>query len=210
MNTVNKQKIAVAVSGGGRSLENLLERQKESPYFEICGVISSKKDCRANQIARDHGLKLHIETFKAKHDPSDELLNFLEEVDADWVALAGFLNIFPTDFSDSCKWKHKIVNIHPALLPNFGGKGMYGHRVHKAVLEAQENFSGATIHYVTGDYDKGKIISQIKVQVKENDSVDSLAKRVFDAECELYPKTLEDLISGKLPEEGIKIYEYCH
>ena len=116
-----------------------------------------------------------------------------------WIVLGGFLKLFPTDFSTTHPWRDNIINIHPSLLPKFGGKGMYGDKVHKAVIASKEKKSGATVHFVNAKYDEGSIISQCEVPVFSDDCHESLGRRVFDAESFLYPQTLAALVNGKLP-----------
>lgn len=197
--------IAVAVSGGGRSLANLLEQERrgEAKYKITC-VVTSKHDCNGVQIAEKAGLPIFFHKFPLQPDQdlNVSLDIFLKKHHAFWIVLAGFLRPLPI----LSAWSSKIVNIHPALLPKFGGKGMYGHHVHSAVLTAKESVSGATIHFVNEKYDDGAIIAQVIVPVKPKDTVDLLADRVFAGECKLYPVVLNALISGTLPETHNKIF----
>jgi folate-dependent phosphoribosylglycinamide formyltransferase PurN len=119
----------------------------------------------------------------------------LHEVSADWLALCGFLKVFPL-FPE---YRDRTVNIHPALLPRHGGRGMYGQHVHSAVLKAGDTASGATVHYVTEAYDEGATIAQVAVPVEPNDTPEALAARVFKAECQLYPQVINSLVAGALP-----------
>lgn len=195
----NKMKVAVCVSGGGRSLLNLIKRQKELP-FEINLVVSSGKDVGANKIALDARLPLVIGDFSAKSQlaAKETIYQELNRYKIDMVVLAGFLKLFPVDPS----WTGKIINIHPALLPKFGGKGMYGSNVHSAVIAAGERVSGATVHFVSDRYDEGSIIARALVDVPLGESADSLAKRVFDAECDLLPWVLTRMAAGALPQKN--------
>jgi phosphoribosylglycinamide formyltransferase-1 len=197
--------IAVAISGGGRSLANLIEqvRTGEANYKITC-IITSKHECKGVSIAEKAGLPIFFHKFPLQSDQElhASLESFLVKYQVSWIVLAGFLRPLPI----LPKWKSNIVNIHPALLPKFGGKGMYGHHVHTAVLKAKESVSGATIHFVNEKYDDGAIVAQAIVPVKENDTVDLLAERVFTAECKLYPVVLNGLFSGRLPEAHNKIF----
>lgn len=195
----NKMKVAVCVSGGGRSLSNLITRQRELP-FEISLVVSSGNDIGANKIARDACVPLIIENFSAKNQlaAKESLYRELYRRNIDMVVLAGFLKLFPVDPS----WTGKIINIHPALLPKFGGNGMYGSNVHTAVIAAGERVSGATVHFVSDRYDEGLIIARSLVDIPHGESADSLAKRVFDAECDLLPWVLAQMAAGALPQEN--------
>jgi folate-dependent phosphoribosylglycinamide formyltransferase PurN len=192
---VNK-KIAVALSGSGRTLHNLLQMKKNFSY-DIAAVIASSPHCLGVNIARKHDLPLFIADFgtKAASDLGDRLYEWLRERQISWIVLAGFLKKFPLR-SD---WTGRIINIHPALLPKFGGQGMYGNNVHKAVLRAKELETGATVHFVNEVYDDGEALAQIVVKVDREDTVESLASRVFAAECQLYPKVIDQLITGELP-----------
>lgn len=190
MKTDEKTRVVIGVSGAGRSLKNLLEREAREGY-RICGVIASRADCGGCEIAMEYGLPLFVDSFKRKELPVTAVAveAFLRSVKADYVALAGFLKPFPL----ANEWRGRVVNIHPALLPKFGGEGMYGERVHSAVLAAGEATSGATVHFVTEEYDAGAVIGQVRVPVLATDSPESLAARVFAAECDLYPKILSGL-----------------
>ena len=194
--TLGAKKIAVAVSGSGRSLQNFLVNAPSYPEYVVAGVIASRQDCRAVEIANERKLPVFIGNFSPGAASCQKSLDeWLRDKSIDWVALAGFLKKFP----DLPEWRQRVINIHPALLPKFGGKGMYGDRVHAAVLAAGESISGATIHFVTENYDEGAIIAQVTVPVLAYDRPETLAARVFAAECELYPEVLKRLILGSLP-----------
>ncbi len=188
-------RVCVFISGGGRSLENLILYADKK--YQIDGVISSNEKCLGNEIAKKYQIPLKIISFKKENrDQSvEEIYNSFVHWKIDWVVLAGFLKMFPMS-EKFLAWQNKIINIHPALLPEFGGRGMYGSCVHEAVLRAKKKESGATVHFVNEKYDEGKIISQIRVPVLENDNEQSLAERVFKAECQLLPETLNKLVLG--------------
>lgn len=202
------RRVAVALSGGGRSLANLLEKQRPGQGYEIAGVVASRPDCGGVTIAKRAGLPLLVGDFSAAALPATttRLYAWLAAQDIDWIALAGFLKRFPLhpDFVT------RTVNIHPALLPDFGGPGMYGDRVHKAVLAARRDETGATVHFVTERYDEGAAIAQIVVPVRAEDSPQTLADRVFAAECRLYPHVLTALLEGRLPLAGGRIERLRH
>ncbi len=193
-----KAKVAIAVSGKGRSLENLLKDQKS---FEIAAVICSNPQAGAIAIASKH--KLPVYDFRAKELDPLHLERWLNELGISWIALAGFLKVFPT--LDS--YQGRVVNIHPALLPKFGGHGMYGMRVHEAVKNANETLSGATIHFVNERYDEGAIISQGLVDLTGDMDTHTIADKVFAMECRLYPETLARLIQGELPLKDGQIWK---
>lgn len=186
--------VAVGVSGSGRSLENFLSQP--SPAYQIAGVIASRPDCRGAAIARDAKLPLFIGDFSPtrRDATADALYQWLADHQIDLVALAGFLKVFPVRSG----WTTRVINIHPALLPKFGGQGMYGNHVHAAVLASGDQKTGATIHYVDGRYDEGRILTQTVVEVQATDTVETLATRVFAAECLLYPDALAKIARGEL------------
>lgn len=182
-------RIGVLLSGTGRTLENLMK------YHEISIVISSRKHVRGNEIAERAGIPLEIVTGQ---DHNNQTFDLLRASWVDLVCLAGFLRhlIVPTDF------ENKIMNIHPSLLPSFGGQGMYGHHVHEAVLSKGCKVSGCTVHFVNNEYDSGPIIAQEAVPVLEEDTADTLAARVFEAECRLYPQAIQSFASGLTVSHG--------
>lgn len=189
--------IAVAVSGGGRSLENFLRRERAgAERYRVAAVVASRPDCRGATLAAEAQIPVFIDNFSASRAPDLQarLTAFLREHGVQWIALAGFLKPWPI----APAFENRIVNIHPALLPAFGGPGMYGDRVHAAVLKSGATETGATVHYVTERYDEGAVIAQARVPVLPGDDPHTLAARVFAAECELYPATLDRLIRGDL------------
>lgn len=209
MKTAEKLRVAVAVSGAGRSLENLLRASAapESTYT-VNGVIASRPDIRACDIARNNHLPLLVLPFTNSSLPETEnaLYEWLNAQKIDLVALAGFLKLFPVRDS----WHNRVINIHPALLPKHGGKGMYGHRVHNAVVRAGDHQSGATIHFVNSRYDEGRIIAQVTVDIKPNQTVEEVAALVFAAECQLFPRVLRALAAGDLPLKNNEIYRCAY
>lgn len=187
-------RLAVLVSGGGTTLANLIERVRDGRLrrVRIVLVISSRSTAAACEIARGAGLPLRvvrrgdfgdIETFSAA------LAAALDEARPDLVAMAGFL----------CLWRippryaGRVLNIHPALLPRYGGKGMYGRHVHAAVLAAGERESGCTVHLADDEYDHGPIVAQRRVPVLPDDDVAALSARVTAAERELYPEVIQQV-----------------
>ena len=197
-------KIIVALSGSGRSLRNLLEHQRIHKSFEICGIISSNPTALGVSIAREHEIDVYCEKFKGSSEASIDLCHWLEEKKPNLIALAGFLKRFPTKFKSPELNQIKIINIHPSLLPKFSGKGMYGSKVHRAVLAEGEKETGASIHFVNHIYDDGPLISQRKVPVLINDTEEILAARVFEAECFLYPQTIEKILTKNSSHKKIR------
>lgn len=186
-------RVAVLLSGSGRTLENLLARQTAGELpVEFVGVVSSRSAVRGVSVARDAGLPVAVLRRRdypdvAAHNTA--VAEWLEPMQPQIIALAGYLCyvVRPAWFDGP------LVNIHPALLPRYGGQGMYGDRVHAAVLAAGDRESGCTVHHVDDRYDHGEIIAQRRVPVCDGDDVASLAQRVFGAECELYPNVLREL-----------------
>ncbi len=184
---------AVLLSGSGRTLENFFSRIADGVLpLEIVAVVSSRSAVRGVDVAREQGVPVAV--FPRRDYPDvqahNEAINsWLEPFAPRLIVLAGYLCYYlkPGDFSGP------VVNIHPALLPKYGGKGYYGDRVHKAVLAAGETETGCTVHLVDGVYDNGRILGQRRVPVLPGDTVSVLAERVFAAECELYPAVLARL-----------------
>jgi phosphoribosylglycinamide formyltransferase-1 len=204
---VRKLRLAVLLSGSGRTLENLLAcRDAGTLAIEIPVAISSRKNVRGVEIARVAGIETHVISRREAPDPvelSSRVRKILEPHQIDLMILAGYLlmlDILP-------EWRGRILNIHPSLLPLFGGKGMYGHHVHEAVLASGMRVSGCSVHVVTEEYDAGPIVAQRCVPVEPGDTPDTLGARVFEAECQLYPEAIRMFAEGRVrySEEGVKI-----
>lgn len=184
-------RVAIFASGSGTNAENLVTtfRQKKHPVDFI--VLANRAD--APVLQRAQRLSVPAFTFgKTEMYQSDALLRLLEEQKIDFIVLAGFLWKVPPSLIAA--YPNTIINIHPALLPKFGGRGMYGERVHSAVLEANENVSGITIHHVTEEYDQGATIFQAECPVREDDTPESLARRIHQLEYQHYPRVLAQLL----------------
>lgn len=189
--------LAVLLSGSGRTLQNLVDRIDDGSLKAVIkAVVSSRSDAYGLERARLKGIPTHVVERKAFRDTaafSAALTALLETIPFDLVILAGFLNLylFPR------KWAGRVLNIHPGLLPAFGGKGFYGHRVHEAVLAAGVRESGCTVHFADLEYDSGPIILQERVPVLPGDTADTLADRVFGAECVAYPEAIRRVAAEK-------------
>lgn len=194
--------IAVLVSGGGTTLQNLIDVIAAGKLpARIVQVISSRRDAIGIERARRAGLPVQVvcrNDFTSRDEFSRVTFELCQKAGAKLVILAGYLQLLriPDDF------RFKVVNIHPALLPAFGGKGMYGRHVHEAVLEYGAKVSGCTVHFVDDQYDHGPIVAQRSVEVQDDDTPDTLATRVFRAECELYPAVIRALIEGRIRVSG--------
>ena len=175
-------RIAVFVSGSGTNLQSLLDACGESSPARVVLVLSNKADAKGLDRARAAG----VDTFFIE-DPNDgaAIIASLEQYGVELVVLAGYLKLVPADVV--LAYEYRMLNIHPALLPSFGGKGMYGQRVHEAVLDSGATVSGPTVHIVTAEYDRGPIVAQWPVPVKPDDTVDSLQQRVLAVEHKLLP-----------------------
>ena len=199
-------RLAVFASGGGSNLQALIDRFNkappgQSPLMRVALVISDRADAGALQRARAAGIEaVHIQVSGRPADLSTrEPLAALDSADIDLIALAGYLRLLPAAILK--RYPNRVVNIHPALLPRFGGKGMYGANVHRAVLDAGEPESGATVHYVNENYDEGQIIAQHAVPVLPGDTPDTLAQRVLAVEHVLFPDALEQVARRILSEQ---------
>jgi formyltetrahydrofolate-dependent phosphoribosylglycinamide formyltransferase len=186
-------KVAVLLSGSGRTLENFLTRIEAGELpVRIVAVVSSRGDVRGVTVAREAGLPCGVfrrKEFESVAAHNRAINEWLAGFGPEMIALAGYLCFYipPAGFDGP------VVNIHPALLPKYGGQGYFGDRVHRAVLEAGDGETGCTVHLVDGQYDHGRILGQRRVPVLAGDDVGSLAERVFAAECELYPEILARL-----------------
>ena len=186
-------RLVVCISGGGTTLQNLIDRIADGRLVaEIVGVIASNPGAFGIQRAQRAGIPVQIiERTGGGH--SERLFAAIREYHPDVVCLAGWLNLIriPADFVQ------RVLNVHPSLLPAFGGKGMYGHRVHEAVLAYGAKVSGCTVHFADDTYDTGPIVVQRAVPVHDDDTPEMLAKRVFAAECEAYPEAIQKLAGKK-------------
>lgn len=183
--------IAVLISGGGSNLKSLIDNQKE--YYKI-NVVIADRDCGGLNIAREANIDaILIDRKEYREKLSKKIDEELKKYNIDLIVLAGYLSIVDSNFIS--KWKNKIINIHPSLLPKFGGKGMYGMKVHEAVIKNKEKESGCTVHYVTDTIDGGDIIMQNKVNVLEDDTPEILQKRVLVEEHKILPATVIKLAS---------------
>jgi phosphoribosylglycinamide formyltransferase-1 len=194
-------KLAVLISGSGRTLKNFIDLVEEGELpVDICLVISSAAKAKGLEFAAAANIPTQIfdrAEYASDQAYGDAVFAACRAAGAEYVALAGFLKLVPVpdDFAN------RVVNIHPALLPAFGGKGMYGDRVHQAVLDAGMKITGCTVHFVDNKYDNGPIIWQQPVPVFADDTAHTLAARVFEVEKEAYPHVLKLLAGGQIQVE---------
>ncbi len=195
----------VMLSGSGTTLQNLIDRQERGELpIQIVQTISSRHDAYGIERARRHGIPTQI--IARKDFPSWEAFNAamseaVDSVHPDLICFAGFMSLFRPDPS----YYGRIMNVHPALIPSFCGKGMYGHHVHEAVIQTGVKITGCTVHFVDEQYDTGPIILQKAVEVRDDDTPDTLAERVQAAERELYPKAIQLFVEGRLRIEGRRV-----
>ena len=193
------KKISVFASGSGSNLQSIIDHiERGRLEAEIAFVLSNNSSARALERARAHNIKaVHFSAkqYLAPELYAEELLNLHREHGVELVLLAGYMKLLPDSFVRA--YAGRILNIHPALLPKFGGQGMYGIHVHEAVLKAGEKESGASVHLVTEQYDEGAVVLQEKVPVRETDTPETLAKRVLEVEHRIYPKAVAMVLQGK-------------
>lgn len=182
--------VVVLVSGSGSNLQRIMDciDNGEIQNAKVSLVVADRA-CYALERAENHQIPHQL--IKRGKDFSYNLEKILPE-NTDLIVLAGFLSILSQEFCE--KYIGKIINIHPALLPKFGGKGMWGHHVHHAVIEAGEKESGATVHYVTSGIDEGDIILQGKVEVEVEETPETLAQKVHEVEYEIFPKAINKIL----------------
>jgi formyltetrahydrofolate-dependent phosphoribosylglycinamide formyltransferase len=196
-------RVAVFVSGRGSNLQAVLNSPKLKNLVVVDSVISDKKNCKAFQIAADNS----VACFSLGNDKESisysGLADFLKSRNIDLIVLAGFLKLIPDSVIK--EFKNKIINIHPALLPAFGGKGMFGMNVHKAVLNSSVKESGATVHLVDETYDTGQIIAQRKIDISDLNSAEAIAERVLKIEHELLPFVIEKFATNKILVKNNKV-----
>ena len=203
---MKKLRLAVLISGTGRSLKNLIGRIKEgSLSAEIAVVVSSNREAKGLQYAEMGGLKIEIiekleyqtlETFSAA------VFDVCRENTVDLVVMAGYVKFLkiPDDFYG------KVLNIHPSLLPAFSGQGFYGDRVHTAVLKKGVKLTGCSVHFVDNDYDNGPILLQKSCEVRDDDTVGSLNDRVFELECAAYPEAIQLIAEDRVRIRNHKVF----
>jgi phosphoribosylglycinamide formyltransferase-1 len=186
------KKIAIFASGSGSNAENIVLHFNQNPAIKVNLILTNN----SNAGVLDRAKRLNVPTteFTAKElKETNAVLSLLKEYDIDFVVLAGFLLKVPDSLLKA--YPNRIVNIHPALLPKYGGKGMYGAHVHEAVVAAGEKESGITIHYINEHYDEGDIIFQSKCGINPSDTPDDVARKVHELEYKYYPSVIEDVLN---------------
>lgn len=186
-----KKRIVVLASGNGTNAINIYHYFRENDDIEVSHIISNRKKSKVLRRAHDLGIKcIHFE--KEDLYDSNNLLDVLKDINPDIIALAGFLLKIPESFL--IEFPNKIINLHPSLLPYYGGEGMYGERVFKQILKNKDKVSGITFHYVSSNYDEGEIIEQFKIDLDDDEDLNSLEEKIHGLEYEHYPKVIEKLL----------------
>ncbi len=197
-------KIVTLVSGGGRTVVNLYDRIQAGDLDAEIPLVIADRECKAVSLLRALVLKVELIPW-TKETTADawaaSVWPRIEAAGADLVCNCGFLRLLHIP----PEWDGRVMNIHPGLLPEFGGTGMYGRHVHRAVLDAGKKESGCTVHFANNIYDEGPIILEKRVPVEPDDSIETLAARVFDAECEAYPEAITLYAEGRLRIEDGKV-----
>lgn len=187
-------RIAIFASGSGTNAEAIMNyvEQNHGSEVEISLILSNNSDAFVLQRALNHGVETFVFNKTELRENPSLILDKLRQKNIDFVVLAGFMLLVPSSIIDA--YRGRIVNIHPALLPSYGGKGMYGDRVHRAVIENRERESGITIHFVDEHYDQGAVILQAKCDVTEQDTPDTLAAKIHNLEHQYFPRTIIETI----------------
>lgn len=183
--------IAIFVSGGGTNCENLIQYFKEKTWVKTTLVVSNRPDAYALVRAASHNVPTTVVNKAMLNDP-DVMLPLLEQYRVDFIVLAGFLPLIPDFLIEA--FPRKIINLHPALLPKYGGKGMWGHHVHEAVKAAGETETGMTVHYVSNVCDGGEIIRQFRVALTPDDTADDIAEKEHQLEMAHFPAVVEEVL----------------
>ncbi len=201
------KRIAVFASGRGSNFQAILEQIKKGfipASIELC--ITNNPEAGIIEIAEANGISVKIcppKDYSDSHAFNQAILTALIEAEIDYIILAGYLKLIGRQIVD--RYNNKIINIHPALLPSFGGKGMYGHHVHEAVFNRGVKLSGATVHLVNNEYDAGPIVLQKSVSIEDAISDEEIAKRVLKIEHEIFPQAVKLLIEDRLEVNGVRV-----
>ena len=184
-----KKEVVIFISGKGTNAINIIEYSKKTESFDVSHIFSNNINFQKEKINN-----LNVKYFLFKNDELEfEVLKELKKIDPQLIILAGFLKKIPKSFITY--FKKRIINIHPSLLPKYGGVGMYGSAVHESVIKNKEIFTGITIHYVSEQYDEGKIIFQKSISINQYDDAEKIEKKIHKLEYKYYPKIIESLLN---------------
>ena len=185
--------IAIFASGNGTNAERIIKYFEDSDTVRVTIVFTNNS--KAGVIKRAQALFVDVHVFNRNDFYNNKVISIIKQYNIDLIVLAGFLWLVPEVLINS--YKNRMINIHPAILPAYGGKGMYGMKVHEAVVNSGDTFSGITIHKVSHNYDEGQIIFQATVEIDKNETPQSLAKKIHLLEYEHFPRVIEELFTGK-------------
>jgi phosphoribosylglycinamide formyltransferase-1 len=185
-------RLAIFASGSGTNAENIIRYFQNKPQIRVSCICTNRADAYVAERVRPYNVPVLVFSRQDFYE-TNKVLDYLEENKIDWIILAGFLWLIPVNLID--RYASRIINIHPALLPKYGGKGMYGSSVHKAVVENREKQSGITIHFVNNEYDKGNIIFQATCDIDPDDTPDALASKVHALEYQHFPRVIEEVVT---------------
>lgn len=188
---MSKKRLAVFASGRGSNALNIINHLNGNDYMEVAFVLSNKKDAPILEHAKSAGVKTY---FFDNHQTADGnfLTSFCQEQNIDFIILAGYLRLIPSELIDV--FSDKIINIHPSLLPKYGGKGMYGSHVHQAVIEAKETTTGISIHFVNSEFDSGRMIAQFTCAIQPEETLEIIEHKIHLLEQAYYPIVIEKTI----------------
>jgi len=192
--SIHTKKIVIFASGSGTNAENIIKHFQKSENIEVVAVLSNRRSAGVLKKAHDLGVKSLLFDKEALYHTND-ILNILKDMKPDLIVLAGFLWLFPSKIIR--EFPDKIINIHPALLPKYGGKGMYGAKVHESIIANKEKESGISIHYVNEKYDEGNIIFQATTSIENHDTPESLAGKIHELEYRHFPEVIQQLLEAK-------------
>lgn len=184
------KKIIVFASGSGTNAENIIKHFAKSKIAKVVSVFTNNASAKVIERAKNH--QIPVEIFSKNELLERNVLQKIQEIDPDLIVLAGFLLKFPENIIE--KYPNKIINIHPALLPNYGGKGMYGMHIHRAIVNNKEKETGISIHYVDENYDEGGIIFQKNIALTEEDTPETVAEKIHELEQKYFPEIISRLL----------------
>ena len=192
------KKIVVFASGSGSNAENIIKHFKETKIAKVVSVFTNNPNAKVIERAKNH--QIPVEIFSKNELLGRNIVQKIQEIDPDLIVLAGFLLKFPENIIEL--YPNKIINIHPALLPNYGGKGMYGIHIHRAIVNNKEKETGISIHYVNEHYDEGGIIFQKNVALTEEDTPETVAEKIHELEQKYFPEIIQTILEDSEKENS--------
>lgn len=192
------KKIIVFASGSGTNAENIIKYFAKTKIANVVSVFTNNASAKVIERAKNH--QIPVEIFSKSELLERNVLQKIQEIDPDLIVLAGFLLKFPENIIE--KYPNKIINIHPALLPNYGGKGMYGMHIHRAIVDNKEKETGISIHYVNENYDEGGIIFQKNIALTEDDTPETVAEKIHELEQKYFPEIIQAVLEDSIKENS--------